>query len=209
MKKLLIISSMALFLSLKAVAQEQEVQQLLLNVEKLTQLKQLLSDMKKGYQIVSSGYNTVKGLSEGNFNLHKEFLDGLMLASPSIRKYHKVGEIIQYQLQLIKEYKAAFGRFRQAGTFNPDELEYIGKVYDNLFRKSLENLDELATVVTSNKLRMSDDERLQAIDAIHADMEDKLRFLRYFNNNTGLLAMQREKEKREIEAMRSIQGIKK
>ncbi len=37
----------------RATAQSNEVTQLLLNVEKLTQFKQILSDMKKGYQILS------------------------------------------------------------------------------------------------------------------------------------------------------------
>lgn len=45
-------------------AQSQEAQQLLLNVEKLSQLKQILTDMKKGYQVISTGYNTIEGLSK-------------------------------------------------------------------------------------------------------------------------------------------------
>ena len=56
-------------------AQSTEAQQLLLNVEKLAQLKKILSNMKKGYEIVSSGYNTIKDISKGNFNLHDEFLN--------------------------------------------------------------------------------------------------------------------------------------
>ncbi|HUQ67577.1 MAG TPA: hypothetical protein VM101_15550, partial [Flavitalea sp.] len=51
-------------------SQSDEAQQLLLNVEKLTQLKKILNDMYKGYKIVSKGYNTIKDISEGNFDLH-------------------------------------------------------------------------------------------------------------------------------------------
>ncbi len=43
-------------------AQSAEVQQLLLNYEKLNQLKNILSDMKKGYQIVSKVYSTIKNI---------------------------------------------------------------------------------------------------------------------------------------------------
>jgi hypothetical protein len=46
-----------------------ELQQLLLNIEKLTQLKGILSDMKTGYQIYQQGYGSISQLSKGNFNL--------------------------------------------------------------------------------------------------------------------------------------------
>ena len=80
-----------------AKAQSQEAQQLLLNVEKLSQLKNILSDMKKGYQVISGGYNAIKDISQGNFSLHGIFLDGLMLVSPEVKKYRRVADIISYQ----------------------------------------------------------------------------------------------------------------
>ncbi len=191
----------------KLSAQSEEVQQLLLNVEKLAQFKQILSDMKKGYEVISSGYSTIKNLSQGNFKLHKVFLDGLMEVSPAVRKYKRIGDIINDQVLIVKEYKNAFNRFKKDNNFNPDEIEYIGKVYMNLFKISINNLDELTIVVTANNLRMSDDERLAAIDRIYNDMKDKLMFLRHFNNNTTILAVQRAREKNDAVTMRKIYGI--
>lgn len=179
-------------------AQTTEVQQLLLNYEKLNQLKNILRDMKKGYQVVSSGYTTIKNISEGNFNLHDTFISGLMTVSPAIKKYKRVPDIIRYQKNIVNEYKSAFTRFKLSGSFNPEEIEYLGKVYHNLFNESLRSLDELASVITSSKLSMSDDERLAAIDRIFADTEEKLLFLRHFNKNTSILALQRDKEKRDV-----------
>ncbi len=191
----------------KLSAQSEEVQQLLLNVEKLAQFKQILSDMKKGYEVISSGYSTIKDLSQGNFKLHKVFLDGLMEVSPAVSKYKRIGDIINDQVLIVKEYKNAFTRFKKDNNFNPDEIEYIGKVYMNLFKISINNLDELTIVVTANNLRMSDDERLAAIDRIYNDMKDKLMFLRHFNNNTTILAVQRAREKNDAVTMRKIYGI--
>lgn len=179
-------------------AQSTEVQQLLLNYEKLNQLKNILRDMKKGYQVVSNGYSTIKNISEGNFNLHDTFISGLMTVSPAIKKYKRVADIIRYQKNIVNEYKNAFTRFKSNGSFNPDEIEYLGKVYHNLFNQSLRSLDELASVITSSKLSMSDDERLASIDRIFADTEEKLQFLRHFNKNASILALQRDKEKRDI-----------
>jgi DNA repair ATPase RecN len=209
MKKLLIIGIVfvGLLAPSKVTAQAQEMQQLILNIEKLAQFRQILKDMKKGYEILNGGYNTVKKLSQGNFSLHETFLDALMQVSPTVRNYRRVGDIVNYQVLLVKEYKAAFERFRNSGNFNPDEIAYLERVYDNLFKQSLRNLDELASVVTANKLRMSDDERLAAIDKIYADMQDKLLFLRSFNNNTSVLAIQRAKERNDVNAMRNIYKV--
>ncbi len=210
MKKLVMIFSVV-FCSLlpahKASAQADEIQQLLLNVEKLAQFKQILSDMKKGYQMLEGGYNTIKNISEGNFNLHKVFLDGLMEVSPTVRKYRRVADIVNYQVVLVKEYKNAYDRFKRDNNFKADELSYLGHVYDNLFKESLRNLDELLTVITAGKTRMSDYERLQTIDRIYADMQDKLMFLRHFNNNTTILAVQRAKERNDAQTIQKIYGI--
>ena len=209
MKKIVItgILLVGLLLPSKVTAQEQEMQQLILNIEKLAQFRQILKDMKKGYEILNGGYNTVKKISQGNFSLHETFLDALMQVSPTIRNYRRVGDIVNYQVLLVKEYKAAFNRFKNSGNFNPDEIAYLERVYNNLFKQSLRNIDELTSVITVNKLRMSDDERLASIDKIYADMQDKLLFLRSFNNNTSVLAIQRAKERNDVNAMRSIYKV--
>jgi len=181
--------------------QSQEAQQLLLNVEKLSQLKNILSDMRKGYEVVSKGYNVVKNIAQGNFSLHEVFLDGLWLVSPEVRKYYKIAEIIRYQSAILSEYRSAFKRFTASGNFSASELDYLSKVYKKLFDQSLDNLDQLAMVITANKTRMSDEERLVAIDRIFTGTEDMLMFLRSFNQSTSLLGLQREREKSDVEGL--------
>ena len=188
-------------------AQSTEVQQLILNVEKLSQLKNILTDMKKGYVLVTNGYNAVKDISEGNFSLHEVFLDGLTLVSPEIKKYGRIADIISNQKDIVKEYKSAFNRFKRSGNFSPQEIGYLSNVYKQLFNQSINNLDELATVITSSKLRMSDDERLQAIDRIFADTQDKLQFLRDFNKQAGILNLQRTKEMADVKVTKQYYNI--
>lgn len=191
----------------KTLAQSQEMQQLVLNIEKLTQFKQILKNMKNGYRILNGGYNTIKDLSQGNFSLHQTFIDGLMQVSPAVRKYKRIGAIANYQMLLVKEYKGALKRFKKSSLFDDKEIQYIEKVYANLFKQSLRNLDELTTVVTANKLRMSDDERLESIDRIYMDMQDKLLFLRNFNANTSVLSVQRSKEYNDVNSLRELYKV--
>ena len=212
MKKVVIVLLMCgigLCLNYRSYAQAQELEELALDIEKLTQFKQILSDLEKGYEILEGGYNTIKNISQGNFSLHKAFLDGLLTISPAVAKYKKIVTITEIQLELIKEYKRAFKRFQQDGNFNTDEIAYIGKVYSNLVDESAKNLESLLNVITANKLRMSDDERLQAIDLIDEEMENKLSFLRYFNNNATVLSLQRTKERNDLNTIRSLHGVNK
>lgn len=200
----LCVIALTFFIPVRSKAQATEIQQLLLNVEKLSQFKNILSDMKKGYQILSTGYNAVKNISQGNFSLHEVFIDGLMLVSPEVKKYHKVAGILTYQKDIVSEYKNAFNRFQTSGTFTAQEISYISGVYKQLFDQSVNNLDNLLTVVTASQLRMSDDERLQAIDRIFADTQDKLTFLRDFNSKASVLHLQRLKEKNDIQTLQKV-----
>lgn len=207
MRKIIVIFLLFLGCVAKLSAQSEEAQQLLLNVEKLAQLKQILSDLKKGYTIVSTGYNTIKNISQGNFNLHKTYLDGLLAVTPNVKNYRKVAQIISSQILIVKEYKSAYNRFKDDGNFNPEEIRYLSNVYTNLFDQSLKNLDALTIIITANKLRMTDDERLKAIDDIFDDMQDKLLFQRQFNNNTTILAIQRARDRKNAKSLQSIYGI--
>ena len=208
MKKFIVIVWVIIYLAPSNImAQSTEIQQLLLNVEKLAQLKKILNNMYQGYQIVSKGYNTIKDISKGNFNLHQVFIDGLMQVSPLVRKYKKIADIISSQAQLVKEYKTAFSRFKTSSLFNATEIKYMSNVYDNLFNKSLQNLDELAMIITAGKLRMSDDERINAIDKIYQDIGDKLIFLRTFNKENNMLAIQRGRETVDTKVSKKLNGL--
>lgn len=211
MKKILILALVICFSIIpeKANAQSAEIQQLILNIEKLSQFKKILSDMKKGYELLSGGYKTVKDMSQGNFSLHKTFLDALMQVSPMVKNYKKVGEIINYQILLVKESRNGLSRFSKSGNFNEKELKYFESVYGNLLNLSLRNLDELTMVVTADKLRMSDDERLEAVDTIFLEMQDKLLFVRDFNATSNILLLQRAKEKNDVLASKGLQQLKK
>lgn len=208
MKKLLTCLSVLISLGMnRAGAQSTEVVQLLLNVEKLSQFKQILNDMKAGYDILDKGYGTIKNISQGNFNMHQLFLDGLYAVSPTVRNYGRIADIVNDQVVLLNEYKKAYNRFRTDGIFQPGEISYIGGVYSRLVAASLDNLDDLANIITASKLRMSDDERIAAIDRIYSDMEDKLRFLRSFNNSTSVLALQRKKALQDNKSIQKDYGI--
>ena len=196
-----------LVLPAKVTAQMQELQQLALNIEKLSQFRAILRDMKKGYEILTDGYNTVKDLTQGNFTLHETFLDALLQVSPRVRNYKRVGQIIDYQITLVERHSDARERFGVTSLYTQNELSYMDRVYDRLFDESLRNLEELTMVLTSGQARMSDNERIEIIDGIYDSMQQKVLFLGEFNNEASLLGLQRAKAQQDISAMRLLSGL--
>ncbi len=205
---IVLIAGFASVDSLKAQSIAQDIEQLTLDYEKLAQMKSILKEMYKGYEVVSTGYSNVKNVTQGNFNLHEAFLNGLLAVSPAVRNYKRITDIINNQAEIIKEYKEAYAIFKKDPNFNFDELNYISGVYNNLINESVKNLDALTMVITAGKLRMSDDERLKAIDKIADDTGEKLSFLRSFNNDTQIQALQRAKERNDLQTVQQLYGVK-
>jgi hypothetical protein len=188
-------------------AQTFEVEQLILDWQKLSELKNILTEMKTGYQILSTGYETIRSISEGNFNLHNAFLSALLAINPAVKNYKRVADIVSYQSSIVSEYKSAFSRFKQDKHFTPDEISYLGTVYGNLFNQSLNDIINLTNVLTANKMRMSDDERLHTIDGIYDESKNQLMFLRSFNNSTTLLAIDRATEQNDAASALQLYGL--
>jgi len=185
----------------------QDLTQLELDYTKLSGLKSILKQMYAGYELVYNGYNSVKSISEGNYNLHQSFLNGLMVVSPTVRKYQRVVQIIDNQAELVAEYKSAYNSFKADAHFNPDEISYMIDVYNNLITGSMNNLSALTLVMSDNQLRMSDAERIHAIDQIFATSQEQLAFLRQFNNNTQTIASQRAQQANDQQTVKTIYGI--
>ena len=203
----LTLTVLPLFQPITCHAQAQEMQQLILDIEKLTQMKGILSDMKTGYQIYQQGYGTISNLSKGNFDLHNVFITGLMAVSPSVRNYGRIAEILANEASLISEYKRESSLFQQSGSFTVSELSYMSDVYTRLVSETLDNVEELTNVITANKLRMSDAERIKAIDRIYATSSDKLQFLQSFDNQGVALSLQRSKDAADTQTLKQLYGL--
>jgi len=182
----------------------QDIQQLIYDLEKLTQFKTILSDMQTGYTILTQGYGAVKSISEGNFNLHSAFLNSLEAVSPVVRQYGRVADIIANQASMVSEYKTTWKQANANGHFTASELLYLNTVFTQLLNQSIDNLTNLTNILTANTMRMSDAERLQAIDHIYGDTQNKLMFLRHFDNQVALLALERQKAQNDTQMLKQL-----
>ena len=190
-----------------AKGQSFEAQQLLLDWQKLSQQKELLNDLYKGYEILSAGYIAIRDISKGSFDLHKAFLDRLLAVSSTVRNYKRVAEIITLQERIVSFYKTAWARFRQDPHFSPDEVQLMGNTYSSLLNETLKNLETLTTVLTDGALRASDGERLRRIDGIHSDMQVHWMTVQSLNNQAAMLSLARAADEKDEAAVKQWYGL--
>jgi hypothetical protein len=178
--------------------------QLLLDVQKLEDLKSILREMKKGYEILDKGYTEIRNIAKGRFELHKAFLDGLLAVSPSVRTYHRIGAILDAENNLAREYRQGRAQAYASGLFTGQELGYFERMYSTLYKRSQRSLDELTMVITAGELRMSDAQRLRSIDRVYTEISGQLRAVRQLNQETSLQATQRQHEKDELNFLKLL-----
>jgi hypothetical protein len=169
------------------------IEELLLDYQKLAGMKSTLNQMYNGYGVLTRGYNAVRGVSMDNFNLHKVFLDAQLLVSNGVLNYPRSTDIMRNQGMVLDEYHSASRAFSQNSLLTSAERNFLNNVYDRLTRGSMDNLDELARVTTDSQLRMTDAERLAAIDRLYQQSLDQLSYLRKFNEQIAKTVRQRQK----------------
>jgi hypothetical protein len=171
-------------------------------LEQVAALKVYAGYLKKGYEITSSGLQTVEDLKNGEFNLHQTFMMSLKTVNPLIRKHAKVAEIVELQMVIHR-------LFNQFDPKNPflSNLGYVKMVKDNLLSACHKDLEELLLTITSGKLEMGDEERVKRIEKIHQAVEEKYVFTQSFLSQIQLLRAQKNQEIKSINQLKQAYEI--
>lgn len=140
--------------------------------------------------------------------LYKDYFDELWQVKNIITYYHRIKEISERQIALVREYKRAWALFKQDKHFTPDELTYMGKVYAGILDESVKNLEQLSLVVNSFSTQMTDAKRLEIINAAADGTETAYNDLKSFNQQNILLSLQRTKDENDVEAIKQLYGLK-
>lgn len=194
--------------SLRVSAQFQELEQLKLNLEKLAQFKMMLSEMKRGYQTLQNGYNSVRDVSRGNFDLHKSYLDGLWQVNTAVKNSPALTQIFSNQSRLLQEYKTSYQRIVSCNLFSVKELADIKASYQVIIEQVASDFDVLDMVLAPGKLRMNDAERISVVEKVNAGVKANLELLRTITSDHARLMALRSQRKRDTDAMRRLNGLK-
>ena len=139
--------------------------------------------------------------------LYDDYYQELWKVKAALAYYHSVKDIIERQLGMVSEYRAAWILFRQDKNFTSEELEYIYTIYTGMFEESLKSIDQLFLVINAFTTQMSDAKRLEIINTVSDNLEQNIMDMKEFNNQNKMISLQRANEKGEIETVKRLYGI--
>lgn len=171
-------------------------------LEQIAALQVYSGYLKKGYEIVHHGLDTIEDFTGGEFSLHKGFISSLKAVNPLIRNNSKVAEIIGFQVTINKR----FHTIDDHPMLSLHNQLYIREVKEGLLKACSDDMEELLLVITANKLEMTDDERIRRLDKVYMEMQDKSAFSQYFTNQVSQLIQQRIKEHQSINHLKELYG---
>jgi hypothetical protein len=112
-----------------------------------------------------------------------------------------VDGILSNIASIIKSFK----KITQIKNLSASEINYLKGVYNNLTAACLKSLTALADLLTDNIFQMPDNERINTIDSIYEDMDQKYAFSEAFIEEATLLSAQRQNEWNQINFLKILQ----
>ena len=140
-------------------------------------------------------------------DLYQKYFDELWKVKEVLSYYHRVKEITEQQITLVKDYHKAWSGVQQDSHFTADEVLYIGQIYTGIIDASLKNLDQIALVIKSFTTQMTDAKRMEIINRAASAMQTNLNDLRSFNSQNIELSLQRSKDENDIASVKKMYGL--
>ena len=139
--------------------------------------------------------------------LYRDYFEELQKVKQVITYSHKVQEIAQLQLALVRQYRRGLEGIKKDALFSPGEVRYMTTVYADILEESLRNLDGLNLVLTSFATKMTDENRLELIDGVRRAIQKNYDDLRRFSLQNVQLSLSRAKERGEILVIKNLYGL--
>ncbi len=149
----------------------------------------------------------ISGWVERQRKLYDDYFQELKKVKDALTYYHRIKDIIENQVAMVKEYKAAWALFRQDRNFSADELTYMSEVYAGMLGESTKAIDQMLIVVNAFATQMTDAARMEIINTAADDMEKGFMDLKEFNNLNKLVSLQRAAARGEIEYIKRLYGL--
>lgn len=177
------------------------------SLAQIAALQAYLGVLRKGYNIAKEGLGTINDIKTGDFNLHSVYFSSLKNVNPAIKGYSKIAAAITLQVNTMQVYSSIKKEVGVSEWLNEPDKAYTGRVFKAVLDKCSDNMELLTSLTTNGQLELKDDERMERIDAVYADMEDLYSFIQHFSGGIRILSAQRQKEYLDSKKMQSLSGI--
>ena len=173
----------------------------------IAELKIYLELTKKGYKVAKEGLATIHSIKNGEFKLHKNFFDTLLIVSPVVSGSPRAKDITDLHGQINEICNKGPTLLSQSGQLTSRELSYVSSVYRMIYDDCQGILYALLTLIRNGNLKMNDAQRLERLEVLYGQMLSNFRFVSSFQTQATMLTKQRAAETNQIQTSRELHGI--
>jgi hypothetical protein len=149
-----------------------------------------------------------KGFTEKNMLLAKNWYDGLLAISNTIKTYRRVQHIFERQTAIITIYSNYIGKFKADPNLDPAQVAGMVRGYTLLIQESGTYLDDLSAIVSPAKSKMTDAERMELIDVLDDKVTHQYDLVNYFTRRNMAISAQQGSAAREAATLKKLYGLK-
>ena len=173
----------------------------------IAELKIYLELTKKGYQIAKEGLATIHSIKNGEFKLHKNFFDTLLIVNPVVSGSPRLKDITDLHGQINEICNKGPSLLARSGQLTTQELSYIRKVYGKVYDDCQGILNALLTLIRDGNLKMNDAQRLERLEVLYGQILSNFRFVSSFQSQSVMLINQRVTETNQTQTSRGLHGL--
>ena len=149
-----------------------------------------------------------KGFTEKNMLLAKDWYDGLLAISNTIKTYRRVQHLFERQTAIITIYSTYIGQFKADPNLSPAQVAGMVRGYTVLIQESAGYLDDLSAIVSPAKSKMTDAERMELIDVLDDKVTHQYDLVSYFTRRNMAISSQQGQNVKDAQTLKQLYGLK-
>ena len=157
--------------------------------------------------MAQSELTDITGWVQQQRDLFAEFYQELWAVKTVLATYEEVRDMVEKQARIVAGYKQVYAVLNNDSHFSATELSAMYKVLSGIASQSAQNIEHLASVVTSLVTEMGDGPRLAIIDEAGKDIDKNYADLARFSQGAFLLSAQRSQSAGDLASTKALYGI--
>ena len=149
-----------------------------------------------------------KGFTEKNMLMAKDWYDGLLAISNTIKTYRRVQHIFERQTAIITIYSNYISKFKADPNLSPAQVAGVIRGYTVLIQESGTYLDDLSAIVSPAKSKMTDAERMELIDVLDDKVTHQYDLVNYFTRRNMAISTQQGQASKDAATLKQLYGLK-
>lgn len=176
-------------------------------LEQIAALRVQLGYVKKGYGIIRDGTGAISRFKDGEFTLHRHYLDSLAVVSPAIRTSSRIPDIIALYEAIEKRRRSLVALLPTESRLSPPERHSLRLLLTEVRDRADAEAGQLELVLTDGKLKLTDDERTGAIETCYERMRLMYRYQKRLQGQLAALLAVRGSTLRDSHLLRLLHGL--